>query len=329
MKTNIAGMSLSFPIMNAAGTCKTEADFMKLVVLEELGAIVIGSITVEKKDGNTGNTFFNHDDFSINAIGLKNEGMEYYRNHLPRWSKIAHSHGKLLIVSVAGFSPQECLQLTTMAFSSGADMVEENGGCPNVWKDGKQKPIPSFNLELTEEIFSILSKIGPTSIPPIGFKLSPLLRNWQPTKVVMKNGSPLLSAYPTMDYLDLDAIVAFAKLVNKYDCIKFITCCNTVPNCAGTGEDGNNLIDAQGGNGGLAGPILRPIAVAQMELLRLHLDKRVDLIGAGGISSGPDMDHYLIHGAKAVQVGTAFYKSEDYGVFSRILADSGQIEKVS
>lgn len=81
-----------------------------------------------------------------------------------------------------------------------------------------------------------------------------------------------------------------------------LTVCNTMPGMA---------IDVRGGvpvlggvYGGLSGPALRPISLGLVH--RLSGVVGVPVIGVGGVSTGDDVAQYLMAGAAAVQIGTAF-----------------------
>lgn len=79
--------------------------------------------------------------FSLNSLGLPNPGGRYYEKYLPEMAKVVHDVNKHLFVSVAGFTPDEYSVLAKIAEAGGADLIELNLGCPNVWAGGKQKRV--------------------------------------------------------------------------------------------------------------------------------------------------------------------------------------------
>ena len=94
-----------------------------------------------------------------------------------------------------------------------------------------------------------------------------------------------------------------------------LTVCNTMPGMA---------IDVRGGGsvlgsvyGGLSGPALRPVSLGLVH--RLSGVVGVPVIGVGGVSSGDDVAQYLMAGAAAVQIGTAFLS--DTGSVGRICGE--------
>ncbi len=173
LATTLCGVELEHPLMNAAGTCKTAEQAVRFAE-SAVSAVVIGSITVEERPVNSGNTYASHPSGSyslLNAMGLPNPGSAYYREHLPAMCAAITAAGKYPIVSVVGFSPEEYAELAELAYASEAWLVEINLGCPNVWGDGGQKPIPSFYPEMIEAIIeAVYDRLDPTRF---GVKLSP------------------------------------------------------------------------------------------------------------------------------------------------------------
>ena len=57
--------------------------------------------------------------------------------------------------------------------------------------------------------------------------------------------------------------------------------------------------------GGLSGPAIKPVALAQLWKVSQVVD--VPLLGLGGISTSRDALEFLVTGATAIQVGTASF----------------------
>src|SRR3989344_7949015 len=151
LSRTFAGLTFEHPIMNAAGTCKTFEQVRDLA-RSAVSAVMVGSVTVEPRDGNPAPNYWSGPLFSLNSLGLPNPGIKYYMLHVPVMAHLCHDLGKPLFVSVAGFSPDEYAQMTYFMLDAGADLVEQNLGCPNVWGKDGQKPVASFNEELIIEI---------------------------------------------------------------------------------------------------------------------------------------------------------------------------------
>lgn len=303
LETQILSVDFEHPVMNAAGTCKNlEGDHnVRELSRSAASAIVVGSITWNERPGNTGNVycFDTERGFSLNSLGLPNRGAEYYRQNLPEMVRVAHDAGKPLIVSVAGFTPEEYADLCEIAFLAWVDLIEVNLGCPNVWANGQQKRIVSFAPEMVGEILSkIQGKVGPHA--SVGIKVSPFSDPW--------------------------ALREIAAIVAKSPLVKFVTTTNTFPNAWAFNPDSRiNEPTITVGFAGFAGPAMKAIGLGQVKQWREALPKEIRVIGVGGVASCQDVLDYRKAGADAVQVATAFLQ-EGPKVFSRILTELTEIE---
>jgi dihydroorotate dehydrogenase (fumarate) len=175
---NLAGLILEGPVMNAAGTCKT-ADEAKKLVSTGVCAIVYGSYTYNEQTGNAGATyhFDNKGVFSINSKGIPNGGRKWLQNNVSELVAIAHNAQKAAIFSVSSSNPEEVAELVEICFEGGADAVEINLACPNLWIESdvgkaKQKPIVCFYPEMIEAIAeAVIRRVGKNR--RIGGKISP------------------------------------------------------------------------------------------------------------------------------------------------------------
>jgi dihydroorotate dehydrogenase (fumarate) len=282
-KVNLAGIWFNHPvIMNGAGTCKTKEE-AEILLKSPLAIDMVGSITILQSEGNYGETFWADPDgrLSLNSIGLRNMGMPYYKQHLPEIADLAHQANKILAVSVAGFSPEEYAILTKFAVEKGADLVELDLGCGNIWESGVQKRIACFDPLLVKEIIEAVEKtVGPEA--RVVAKLSPF-------------SDPFLLA-------------EVAGVISQFKVVKAVTSTNTFPNAFLFNEKKQPRITSGGGLAALGGPTIKPIALGQVKQLRSLLPKRIDVIGAGGINDWEDiLDFYLVD-AKAVQICTFLLK---------------------
>jgi len=284
------GKTLDHPIMNAAGTCKRLEEVQKLAK-SAVSAIMVGSITKEPREGNPGNVWEHLGSYSLNSLGLPNPGADYYRQNIPEMKKLAHDNGKLLFVSVAGFSPDEYAELAAMAVEAGADFIELNLGCPNVWGSGGQKPIASFDRDL---IGKIIQSVFDKNLLEFGCKVSPY-------------SNPL-------------ELAAAVEVFNWFKaCVGFVTTCNTFPNAYGCHQDGRQLIAVGKGLAGFAGPAMKALGLGQAIQFRDLLDPMTEVIGVGGIGNGQDVCDYVMCRAKLVQVGSEFARTHNPNLFDGIL----------
>lgn len=298
LQTSVAGIQLEHPLMNAAGTCKMIEDVERLS-RSATAAIMVGSITMEPRTGNSGDVYWAGPMFSLNSLGLPNRGAEYYSKAPPEMVRIAHDSGKPLLVSVAGFAPSEYAELASLAVWGGADLVELNLGCPNVWHDGAQKRIACFDAELVDQIQErVLERVG--SDAKIAVKISP--------------------------FSDPFALAEVARVIGESKMVKVVTTVNTFPNTFSFNGE-KPRITPGGGLAGFAGPAMKPIGLGQVRQLRGLLPNSIEIIGAGGITQGGDIREYRQSGAVAVQVATAYLERHEQ-VFSTLLGELLEIVDV-
>lgn len=259
-------------IMNGACSVAKTIDDVTALAATSIGSVLVGSITVLPREGNPEPRWHTGDGYAINSFGMPNQGLEFYRDNLPRMIQIAHDAGKKLTLSVAGFNTDEYVQLARMADDVQVDYLELNLGCPNISIDGKQKPIASFD---TEYIRDIITSVKSVTDLPLLIKVSPYSNPGELKKV-----AELLST------LDIAAVVTT----------------NTFPNSYESDENGQPVIAST--YGGLSGPAIRAIGVGQVKQFRDALPPEIAVIGVGGIESSADVQQYRNAGASVVQAAT-------------------------
>ncbi len=291
LQTEVVGIRLEHPLMNAAGTCKLLEDVEKLSHSAS-AVIMVGSITVEPRIGNTGDVYWAGPMFSLNSLGLPNRGAPYYKKVLPEMVAVAHGEGKPLFVSVAGFSPEEYASLAELAFLGGADLVELNLGCPNVWQGSTQKRIACFDSALVAEVLRrVEEKVGANA--KVSVKVSP--------------------------FSDPFALAEVAQVIGASKLAKAVTTVNTFPN-AFSYNGAKPRITPGGGLAGFAGPAMKPIGLGQVRQLHGLLPERIQIIGVGGITHSQDIREYQESGAVATQVATAYLEQREQ-VFISLLGE--------
>ncbi len=283
----------------AAGGVKSPADVDRLLPLDGLSEITLGSFTLEPRDGNPGNAFWSDEALrptSINSLGMPNPGIEHVREFLLETVNKIHDSRKTARVSVAGFSPKEYAILANKLLGFGIDEIELNFGCPNVWSENGQKRITSFDVDLIREtIERVYDAVHLGAAPSIAVKLSvysdPFLRE------------------------------EVALLIRELQrAVQTVVVCNTFPNATGYDMAGVSLIEASDGFGGLAGLPLKYIALAHVRDFVRLLPSSIKVVGVGGIAQGRDVLDMELAGASGVQVGTAYFVHNDPRIFQEIAA---------
>jgi dihydroorotate dehydrogenase (NAD+) catalytic subunit len=159
--------------------------------------------------------------------------------------------------------------------------LELNVSCPNV-KSGM------IVGESPEEAGSLLSALRPLTEKPLIVKLTPNVADPVPVAVAAAEGGG--------------------------DVISLV---NTLKAAATDPETGGLWLG--GGTGGLSGPAIRPVALAQVSAVAAAVPTPV--VAMGGISSGRDAAEMIDAGARVVAVGTENFRDPAAG--SRIAAELG------
>lgn len=282
--------------MPAAGWAKTLEQVELLAQVPVITEITIGSFTVEARAENSGNIFGQIDEggSSLNSLGLPNGGIKYLRRILRKMIDVAHGSGKKLRLSVAGFTLPEFVELAQIANEFHVDALELNFGCPNVWKDGKQKVITAFSPNLIEvTIAEIMKRINKRI--EIAVKLSP--------------------------YSNPATLNEVAHVITKIQQPITVVTSNTFPNALAFNDSGSQLISVGEGLAGLSGNAMKPIALGQVKQFRKLLPDMCPILGVSGISSGKDARDFLIAGASGIQIGTAFFSDENPRIFENIVSE--------
>jgi dihydroorotate dehydrogenase (fumarate) len=303
---DLAGIHLEHPVMNAAGTCKTISEARELV-RSNSAAILIGSITIERRMGNAGEILWIGDDYSMNSVGLANDGAAYTSARLiPEIIAAIHKSGKHkpLFVSVAGFKIGEYVALVESFISTDVDFIELDLSCSNIWELEGQGSIFCFSPILTRKILKRIEARAGTDVK-IGVKISP--------------------------FSDPSGLRKIAGIISQFKVVKAVTTMNTFPNALSFDEKGCPRTAPADGLAGLGGPAIKSIALGQIKQLRSLLPRSIDIIGVGGISHGKDIVDFRLAGATAVQIGTLLlrHSPKDWpDVFTRLLIEySEEIEK--
>ncbi|HLC95017.1 MAG TPA: dihydroorotate dehydrogenase [Patescibacteria group bacterium] len=273
-----------FPVGNAAGWCKSIEEVRSLSQTT-VAFIVVGSITLEERLGNSGNVFNNDPFRALNALGLPNPGMNKIEKMCPEMIHTAHSANKSILLSLAGFSSQEYSLLAARALQMRFDGIELNLGCPNVVENGKRKQTLSFNRSAIRAVL----------------EQSLYHKKYQDDWFVSVKISPMT---------DPEQIIKTAELIAEFD-IDAIVTQNTFPNCLDFDEQGRPVIqtpDKTGWAGGSGTAILHQ-ALGQVNQWRTALPKNIAVWGVGGVQTGQDVQKMIWAGASAVQVGTTYFIS--------------------
>lgn len=267
---DLCGIRLDHPVLNGSGTFDAIAARRAFGDgLEErfpFSAFVSKTITPEPRAGNPPPRIFETPAGMVNSIGLPNKGLAGFLGD--DLPRLAELPVPL-IVSVMGTSAEQFARLVDgVAARDEVAALELNVSCPNVKSGLIVGEQPAETELLLRELRGLTAK-------PLIVKLTPNVAD--------------------------PAAIATAAEEGGADAVSLINTLKAAP------IDGATLRPWLGsGRGGLSGPAIRPIALAQVAAVAEAV--RIPVVGMGGIESGADALEFLAAGATAVAVGTANFR---------------------
>src|SRR4051794_40997590 len=284
---NLCGIPLEGPILNGSGTFDApparHAFGDALLERFPFHAFVSKTITVEPRQGNPPPRLWETPAGLINSIGLPNKGLEGYLEHD---LPVLARLPVPLIVNVMGFTREEVA--TLVAAVSERDEVAGVGinvSCPNVESGLIMGADPG-------ETAALLERGRPLTSKPLIVKLTPN------------------ATYP-------GAVPRAAEAAGA-DAVSLVNTLRAMALHPRTGEPWLG-----GRTGGVSGPAIRAIALAQVSEVASRVE--IPVVGMGGVESGADAQELLSNGASAVAVGTASFRDPAAG--SRIRDELRQLPR--
>jgi dihydroorotate dehydrogenase (NAD+) catalytic subunit len=134
MNISLGPLHLANPVMTASGTFGYGAEFINLVDLQRLGALVVKGISLEPRPGNPPPRIVETPCGMLNAIGLENVGLDRFIHQKMPFLRTSRSR---IIVNILGDSIDEyALLAEKLTQVAGVDGLEVNISCPNVKQGG-------------------------------------------------------------------------------------------------------------------------------------------------------------------------------------------------
>lgn len=130
LRVKLGDLQLPNPILVASGTFGYAREMEQIVDLTKLGGIVPKTITPQPREGNRPWRTVETASGLLNAIGLDNDGIDFFvANHLP----YLRAAGPPVIVSIAARTEREFVEMATrLERAGGVAALELNISCPNV-----------------------------------------------------------------------------------------------------------------------------------------------------------------------------------------------------
>jgi dihydroorotate dehydrogenase (NAD+) catalytic subunit len=272
---SFCGVELAHPVINASGTfdaiAARRAFGDTLIENFPFAAFVSKTVTLAPRQGNPPPRLWELPAGLMNSIGLPNKGLDGY---------LAHDLPELaelpvpLIVNVMGFSRDEVVRLVT-AFAQRDEVaaLELNVSCPNVETGLVMGADPG-------EVARLMSAVRPLTNKPLIVKLTP-------------NAS------------DVPA-VAIAAEGEGASAVSLI---NTIRGMAVHPRTGEPWLG--GTTGGVSGPAVRAIALAQVRSVADAVN--IPVIGMGGVTHGRHAHELIGAGATLVAIGTESFRDPSAG----------------
>jgi dihydroorotate dehydrogenase (NAD+) catalytic subunit len=294
---SFCGLALAHPIINGSGTFdaiaagKVFGDGLRSAF--PFAAFVSKTITLAERDGNAPPRLWESAGGLINSIGLPNKGLAaYLAEDLPQLAKL----GVPLITNVMGSCAEEFSRLVQACDDRGEiAAVELNVSCPNV-QTGLDIGADPGQLE------RVVRAARSQTRKPLIVKLTPNTADVPAcAQAAQAGGADAVSLINTLQALALvpgpggpgTQRVADVRLRSAGE---------------GRPPDGDSRRRSWlgGGTGGLSGPAVRVVALAQVAAVAARVT--IPVVGMGGVQTAMHARDLLDVGATLVAVGTESFR---------------------
>jgi dihydroorotate dehydrogenase (NAD+) catalytic subunit len=291
MSVDFCGLRLEHPVINGSGTFdaiaarRTFGD--ALLEAFPFAAYVSKTITIKARPGNPPPRLWEHAGGLVNSIGLPNKGLErYIAEDLPAISallgavarSLPDTHPVPLFTNVMGSTAEEFSELVEACEQRGEiAAIELNVSCPNV-KTGLD--IGADPRQLGEVVGAVRARTR----KPLIVKLTP----------------------NTADV----AVCAQAAQEGGADAVSLINTLRAMALSPGI-RGGTPRPWLGGRTGGLSGPAVRAIALAQVAAVARRVS--IPIVGMGGVQSAAHAGDLIEVGATLVAVGTETFRDPAAG----------------
>lgn len=271
LSLSLAGIPMRSPVVLLSGCVGFGEDLLRLEGFDftHVGAICLKGTTLEPKRGNAPHRIAETPSGMLNAIGLQNPGVHHVvKVILPRIAMFPTR----LIANVAGSTVEEYVEVARYFDQSPVDGIEINISCPNVKQGGA-----AFGADPVVAA-QIVRGVKQSTCKPVITKLSPNVTDIAAiARAVIDAGTDALSVINTVMGMTVDWRSGRPALGNL--------------------------------SGGLSGPAIKPIALLKVwQVYQVARERRIPIIGQGGISTAEDALEFARVGATAVGVGTALFR---------------------
>jgi dihydroorotate dehydrogenase (NAD+) catalytic subunit len=278
ISVNISGVKFDNPIILASGPMSNSRIGLQKAGKMGFGGIVTKSSTIIPSSGNPPPHLVIRQGYVINADGVRNQGYKAMAKDINGAKQSAVITP--IIASVAGTSVAEFVIMSQEFEHQGASGIELNFVCPNRGKlvgQSREETIGRYWVETSGRCPAIIKGVKKALKIPVWVKF--------PFETVYKDHRIVRE----MEEEGADALVVTTSIPRAM---------------ALNLETGRPLLGNPRGAGAVGGFIMKPLGVnCVAELSRVV---KIPVIASGGVFSGLDVIEYIMAGAQAVAVLTAF-----------------------
>ncbi len=269
MAVTIGSLTLPSPVLTASGTAGHGAELAAYQPLDQLGAVVVKSLSADPWPGNPAPRVHAAAAGMLNSVGLQGPGVAaWLADDLPALA----ATGTRVVASIWGRSVDDYRRAAEALAAAPGEVVavEVNLSCPNTESD---RDLFAHDPEATAAAVAATAGCH----RPRWAKLSPNTpRVAEVAGAAAEAGAEAVTLVNTVMGMAIDAETRTYRL--------------------GAGERG----------GGLSGAAIHPVAVRVVhDVHRAH--PNLPLVGVGGVTDAATAVELLLAGASAVQVGTATF----------------------
>jgi dihydroorotate dehydrogenase (NAD+) catalytic subunit len=251
-------------------------------IAHALGAFVTKGVTLAPRKGNPEPRVIETRAGLLNSIGLQNKGADRFLSEdLPKLKP----YGAPVIVNISANAVEEYGQLADRLLQNDGGQIaglEINVSCPNIKEGGVQFGVDPRSVERIVSVVKAQIPRGRQCI--IITKMTPNVTDVTvPAKAAIAGGTDALSCINTLRgvAIDIRAQKPYFALVSA----------------------------------GLSGPAIKPIGLCMVWDCYAKIPEcrsgKIPIIGIGGISTWEDCVEYILAGATAVGIGTAWFVYAD------------------
>lgn len=268
---SFCGITLAHQVVNASGTFDAIAAERAFgPALHDhfpFSAYVSKTITLAPRAGNPPPRLWETASGMVNSIGLPNKGVEaWLAEDLPQYARLPVP----LFVNVMGGTRDELAEVTAaVGERPEVAAIELNVSCPNVATGLDIGAVPA-------ELEAVVRHVRPRTTKPLIVKLTP----------------------NTADV----ALCALAAEAGGADAVSLVNTFRAAP----LRPDGSGARWLGGRQGGLSGPAIRVLALAQVAAVCERV--ALPVVGMGGVQRGRHAADLLAAGATLVAVGTESFR---------------------